>query len=135
MKIRQFIFKQYNMGPGLGMAKDTFGRAMTYQAPVTLLLMLLTAYNTMMLREELRYITQWFNFLYFVGIIFFVVLLLMLFVWKVEMPSSIRMGNQQQFKHHNLLSQQIEEMEKKQNVRLDNIEQAIKNLEEKINDG
>ena len=128
------------MGTGLGIVKDTFGRAMTYQAPVTLFLMLLTAYNTMMMREELRYITQWFNFSFFVGIIFFLILLLMLFVWKIEMPSSIRMGNQQQFKHHNLLSRQItresmkmKAIECRQRKQNKLIMQAIKELKEKTN--
>ncbi len=136
MSFKNLLLKQYNMGMGLGMLKDSYGRAAAYQMPVTMFLALLTAYNTMMLRPELSHITQWFNFPLFVGIAVVSMLFLMLFVWKVEIPSSVKYVNKMAFQHHNLIKELIEGMEERQNkkheVLLQKVAELNRLLDEKV---
>jgi len=126
-KFKEFILKQYDTGPWLGGLKQIYSYAMSYQGVLIAFLSLLTAYNTMMLRDELGYITQWFNFPVFVGVLGFLLFLAMVFVYKFEIPSVTRFSNLQGFKHHNLTRKLLEDMEKAHQKQFTKI---LKELEE-----
>lgn len=129
MKIKRFLLKQYNVSPWFGGLKNLYSRAMNYLGIITTLLLALTAYNTLVLREEFRDIAMVINFPVFISILFCLLVVTMIFVWKVEVPSSIAWSNIEAFKHSNLIRKQITEMEKRHKKQLDLILEKLESLE------
>jgi len=129
MTIKRFLLKQYDTGPWLGGLKSLYNGAMGYQAMISFFLIALTAYNTLLLREEFRGIASFINFPTFIAVLLCILIGLMIFVYKVEVPSLHTYANLQVFKHHNLLRKQIDDMEKSYGKKLDLILQKLEKLE------
>ena len=127
MSIKNLIFKQYDVGSWLGSIKNVYGRALSYQSITNIFLIALTAYNTLVLRPEFAGIVAWLNFPLFLGILLLVLLLFMVFCYKIEIPSDIRFGASQSWKHYNPVRDYLFELGKK----LDDISERLEKLEER----
>ncbi len=116
--------KQYNVGPWLGASKDLLARALFYMTPINLFMLTATTYHV----TAKAYISQfapWINFWMFFGALVFIAICAMVVEFKVVFPSSVSFSNIQNYKHGNLIRQDLERAMKKIseiNEKLDRIE-------------
>jgi len=109
------IIKQSEMKPWLGGAKDLLMRTMFYITAINFLLLAATAYHTT-LRPYLP-----MSFWGFLAILVGLILIAMVFEYKIVLPSTIAFLNRQVYKHKNPLVEDVLEIKKK----LDRIEAKL----------
>ena len=107
-RLRSLILKQYNIGGWYGGARQAYGKAMGYQGATNAVLLSVTAYNTLLLRPEMAKFTEWLTFPMFMAFLACVLTVSMLFAYKVDIPSSYVFGNEQSYKHNNLIREQLD---------------------------
>ena len=95
------LLKQKDIGAWLGGGKSLYGMAMAYQSPINVLMQATILFSTLVLRKEFAWIVGWLNFPMFLLFLLGILLFFMLIAWKFEMPSDIRFGAKQGWKHYN----------------------------------
>jgi hypothetical protein len=98
------------------------GQIGIYVSFINLVLLMITSYNTGWVQEHLLNI----NFAQFVAIIAGLLILALVFEFKVDMPNYFSFWNKQFWAHNNPMRQQMEQMQK-------TIEELQKNINEMRN--
>ncbi|KKN75155.1 hypothetical protein LCGC14_0383140 [marine sediment metagenome] len=94
-RFTRVLLKQYDMGTWLGTLKNVFGKAMAYQTPINVLIQATTLFAVITLRpKQFGWLIGWLELWMFLVFLACMLLFFMLFVWKVELPSSFYYGNQ-----------------------------------------
>ena len=127
MFLKNLFLKQYNTGPFIGASRALFSSAQSYMSMINFGMVAALAYEGNVGKTLLAWF-PWLNFWVYITVFVVGYLLLMLFEWKIVTPSVMTMGNQQGYKHQNLLRRDIEELKASTTTRLDRIEEQLKEL-------
>ena len=96
-----------------GTVKVLLGQVVFYATMVNMLMIAATAYNTTIREWTIIYLGFELNFLAFLGIIGLVLLLALVFEYKVTLPGFFGFTNQQQYKHDNPIRRDLEEIKER----------------------
>ena len=125
--LRQNVLRQYNIGPWLGALKDLSGRTMFYMTPINLFMLAATTYHVTA-KAFISQFAPWINFWLFFGGLILLAIVAMIVEFKVVFPSSVFFSNIQNYKHGNLIRQDLESiMREVQKIdgRLETIEERL----------
>jgi hypothetical protein len=106
----------------MGGIKHSMGQIGIYVSFINLILLIITSYNTGWVQ---RYFVG-LNFFQFTGIIIGLILMALLFEFKVDMPNYFGFWNQQFWRHDNPLRQNLEAMNRK----IDELKEEIEKLKD-----
>jgi len=103
------LMAQKHTGPFLGAVKDITSRTMIYVSMLNFIQVTATFYYTTLRPPILQY-TPWLNFGIYFGVLVIFVVLIMLFEYKLVMPSTFTFINQQEYAHENLIRRDMQEI-------------------------
>lgn len=98
------LFTQFRIGMWWGAVKQAAGQISAYVTFINMAMLSVTVYSTGWIQEHIVNL----NYLQFVGGLAVVVLLLLLFAYKVDMPSYYACWNDQMWRHDNPMRREIE---------------------------
>ena len=131
MRIKTFITKQYEIGTWFGGAKRLYSGGMSYQGMWGVLVSSNVMYNSLMLRpEEYGWLISWLEYWMLLAVLAFALTFASWIHWAFEIPSSIRFGQNQAWKHHNPERDLLFQMQREINEKMDRILLEIQELKE-----
>jgi hypothetical protein len=122
VKLQSNLLKQGKVRLWMGGIKHSMGQIGIYVSFINLILLIITSYNTGWVQ---RYFVG-LNFFQFTGIIIGLILMALLFEFKVDMPNYFGFWNQQFWRHDNPLRQNLEAMNRK----IDELKEEIEKLKD-----
>lgn len=108
MKLKEKIFNQVNVGMAWGGFKAIISSASGYASWISLAMQAVVLYTVLTPYMQTRDIEL--PFWCFVLILFVLVICVMLFEWKVTIPSVMKFSNAQQYKHDNPIRKDLEQL-------------------------
>ncbi len=131
--IKTKLAHQMNMSPFIGSLINVYSSTAIVFTPLTFLGVATTLYG-LWGADAIQAWLPWFTFGHLIGVLVIFVLVLMVFFYKVIIPSMYAFQMQQQYKHRNPLvtdMQKVLDGQKKLNERLGVIEEAIGGLDKR----
>jgi hypothetical protein len=108
-KVLVSLAKQRNTGPLLGAVKDLASRVMIYLSLLNFVQISATFF-TVTLKPNFLQHAPWLNFWIYFGALLLFTTLIMLFEYKLVMPSTFTFINKQEYTHENLIRQDLLEI-------------------------
>jgi hypothetical protein len=105
-KLLDNLFKQNKAHAWLGGVKHSMGQIGIYVSFINLILLMITSYNTGWIQKY----AIGLNFMQFAGIIAGIILVALIFEFKVDMPNYFSFWNQQNWRHDNPMRISMEEL-------------------------
>jgi len=128
---RGLLFNQHKPRLMLGLARDMLTRAQSYYGLMNASMMMITVYTV---REgTIKAHLPWMNFIWFFMFIVFMLIVVMIFDYKMVYPSQIAFHQHEAWKHRSPVRKDFEALREQLNQQAKELQKICKTLEDMNN--
>ena len=127
MRLRDFIFKQYDIGSWLGAIKRLYSGGMSYQGMWGIIISSTVLYNSFFIQpERYSWLIDWLEYWMLLAFLAMVLTIASWIYWAFEIPSQTRFSKNLEWKLHNPHRDWLFKMKKAQDAKLNKIQKEQK---------